>query len=209
MDVASRLRIAPQEFGVDDASTALLMPMVHRGQALGIIAAFDRGRAGDPFDERDEQLLRTFAASAATAVALAQSVAADRLRSSLAAADAERRRWARELHDETLQNLGAMRLMLSSALRRGDLDRREAVMRDVVRHIQQEIENLRVIITELRPAALDELGLEPAIETLLARHREHGDLHVDSDLAGLGAPRGDPGSTATSRARSTGSSRRR
>ena len=185
-DVASRLRISPREFGVDEASTALLMPMMYRGEALGIIAAFDRGPDGEAFDERDEQLLRTFAASAATAVALAQSVQADRLRASLAAADAERRRWARELHDETLQGLGALRLLLSSALRRGDLDRQEAAMRDAVEHIQQEIENLRAIITELRPAALDELGLRTAIEALLARQREQGDLRVESDLEGLG-----------------------
>ena len=64
---------------------------------------------GNMFGEDDEQVLRTFAASAATAVAMAQSVQADRLRSSLAAADAERRRWARELHDETLQGLGGLR----------------------------------------------------------------------------------------------------
>ena len=44
---------------------------------------------------------------------MAQSVATDRLRSTLAAADAERQRWARELHDETLQALGGLRLVLS------------------------------------------------------------------------------------------------
>jgi GAF domain-containing protein len=83
-DVTARLRIAPREFGVDDAHTALLVPMVYRGEALGVLAAFDRSLDGDPFNEADEQMLRTFAASAATAVALAQSVQAGRLRASLA-----------------------------------------------------------------------------------------------------------------------------
>ena len=155
---------------------------------LGIIAAFDSGPEADPFDERDEEMLRTFAASAATAVALAQSVQADRLRSSLAAADAERRRWARELHDETLQNLGALRVILSSALRLGDADRREEAMRDAVEHIQHEIENLRAIITELRPAALDELSLRDAIEALLARHQRRASRGIRSHrAAGVGA----------------------
>ena len=54
-------------------------------------------------------------------MALAQSVQADRLRSSLAAADAERRHWARELHDETLQSLGGLRLLLASVLAQEDL----------------------------------------------------------------------------------------
>jgi signal transduction histidine kinase len=109
------------------------------------------------FSKDDELMLRTFAASAATAVALAQSVQADRLRSSLAAADAERRRWARELHDETLQGLGGLRVLLSTALRRDDLQLAQVAMRDGVGRIELEIENLRSIITELRPAALDEL----------------------------------------------------
>ncbi len=190
-DVAARLRIAPSEFGVPDAQTALLVPMVYRGAAVGVLAAFDRGEDGEVFTEGDEQMLRTFAASAATAVALAQSVQAERLRSSLDAADAERRRWARELHDETLQGLGGLRLLLSSALRRGDADRGQEAMREAVAHIEQEIENLRAIITELRPAALDELGLRTAIEGLLDRHREQSGIQVDGELVLPGPSAGE------------------
>jgi two-component system, NarL family, sensor histidine kinase DevS len=181
-DVSARLRIGPEQLGVSDAQTALLVPMVYRGDAVGILAAFDRGQESEDFTEDDEQILRTFAASAATAVALAQSVQADRLHSSLAAADAERRRWARELHDETLQGLGGLRVLLSSALRRGDPERAQQAMREALEHIEREIENLRAIITELRPAALDELGLRTAIEALLDRHREQSGCQVDSEL---------------------------
>jgi signal transduction histidine kinase len=181
-DVSARLRIAPQEFGVPDAQTALLVPMLYRGDAVGILAAFDHGADQAAFSEDDEQMLRTFAASAATAVALAQSVQSDRLRSSLAAADTERRRWARELHDETLQGLGALQLLLSSALLVNDLDLTHGAMREAVEHIEREIENLRSIITELRPAALDELGLKTALEALLDRHREQNGTEVNSRL---------------------------
>jgi len=181
-DVAARLQSAPSEFGVSDAHTALLVPMVYRGEALGVLAAFDRGEDGDVFGEDDEQMLRTFAASAATAVAMAQSVQADRLRSSLAAADAERRHWARELHDETLQGLGGLRVLLSSALRREDPALAQEAMREAVEHIEREIGNLRAIITELRPAALDELGLRTAIEALLDRHREQSGFDIDGEL---------------------------
>ncbi len=69
------------------------------------------------FGEDDEQMLRTFAASAATAVAHGPERAGRPAAQLAAAADAERRRWARELHDETLQGLGGLRLLLSSALR--------------------------------------------------------------------------------------------
>src|ERR1700677_3453809 len=181
-DVTAGLRVDPAEFGVPEAQTALLVPMVYRGQAMGVLAAFDRDGRGDAFSEDDEQVLRTFAASAATAVALAQSVQADRLRSSLAAADAERRRWARELHDETLQSLGGLRIRLSSALRRDDLPLAQEAMREAVAHLEQEIDNLRAIITELRPATLDELGLRTAFEGLFDRHREQSGFHLDGEL---------------------------
>jgi len=181
-DVPARLRIAPREFGVPDAQTAMLVPMLYRGDGLGILAAFDHGEECGPFSEDDEQMLKTFAASAATAVALAQSVQSDRLRVSLAAADAERRRWARELHDETLQGLGGLRLLLSSAIRSEDPARAGQAMREAIGHIEQEIENLRAIITELRPAALDELGLATAIEALLDRHRIQSGLKLEASI---------------------------
>ncbi|HEX4564655.1 MAG TPA: GAF domain-containing sensor histidine kinase, partial [Solirubrobacteraceae bacterium] len=182
-DLPARLRIPAQEFGVADALTALLVPMVHRGDALGILAAFDRGEARDPFNADDERMLRTFAANAATAVALARSVESERLQTSLAAADAERVRWARELHDETLQGLGALRVLLSSALRREDPELGRRAMSDAIEQIEREIANLRALITELRPAALDELGLGPAIEALLDRHHEQGGLQIEADIA--------------------------
>jgi signal transduction histidine kinase len=181
-DVQARLRIAPSAFGVLGAQTALLVPMIHRGDGVGVLAAFDRGVGSSVFGEEDEKLLQTFAASAATAVALAQSVQSDRLRSSLAAADAERRHWARELHDETLQSLGGLRVLLSSALRSEEPERREVAMRQAVEQIEHEIANLRAIITELRPAALDELGLRTAIEALLDRHREQSGFALDGEL---------------------------
>jgi signal transduction histidine kinase len=191
-DAAARLRIASEQLGVADAQTALLVPMVYRGDAVGVLAAFDRGEDGGAFSEDDEQILRAFAASAATAVALAQSVQAERLRSSLAAADNERRRWARELHDETLQGLGGLRVLLSSALRRDDHQRAQTAMAQAVEQLDREIANLRSIITELRPAALDELGLSTAIEALLDRHREASGFRVDGELA-LSGPSGPEG----------------
>jgi signal transduction histidine kinase len=179
VDVASELKIAPTEFGVPDARSALLVPMLHRGVGLGVLAAYDRDA---PFTSEDEQLLRTFAASAAHAVALNRSVEADRLRSAIAAADAERGRWARELHDQTLQSLGGLRVALASIVGRGDADTRDAAIREAIEDIELEIANLRAIISDLRPSLLDDLGLLPAIEALLDRRRDAG-LQIVSELA--------------------------
>lgn len=180
-DVSSELRITPDQLGVPDAHTALLVPMVHRGVPMGVLAAFDRGQEGSTFAIEDEQLLRQFAGSAANAVAIHRSVEADRLRSAISAADAERARWARELHDQTLQTLGGLRVLLASALRRGD-EARETAIRQAIEDLELETDNLRAIITDLRPSLLDDLGLLPAIEALLDRRRQMG-LEIVSELA--------------------------
>ncbi len=181
-DAPALLRIGPDELGVPGARTALLVPMVHRGVGVGVLAAFDRGSAGAPFTADDEEVLRTFAASAATAVAIRRSVEADRLRAAIAAAEAERARWARELHDQTLQSLGALRVLLASAQRRNSALEREPAIGQAIQDIELETDNLRSIITDLRPALLDDLGLVPAIEALLERRRDLG-LAIRSQLA--------------------------
>ena len=79
-------------------------------------------------DGDDEQLLQAFAASAATAVATARTVEEQRLRDAMHAAEEERRRWARELHDDTLQGLGGLRMLLSAAARSGDPERLRAAV---------------------------------------------------------------------------------
>jgi signal transduction histidine kinase len=173
-DAGSQMRITPEELGVVEAHTALLVPMLHRGRGLGVLAAFDRGTAGEGFTTADEQLLRAFAASASNAVAIRQSVEADRLRSAIAAAEAERARWARELHDQTLQALGALRVMFAAAIRRGDPAATKETLRTAMDDVEHEIANLRGIITDLRPSLLDDLGLVPALEALLDRLRHNG-----------------------------------
>jgi signal transduction histidine kinase len=181
-DVRTQLRVAVQQLGVAGAQTALLVPMLHHGVGIGVLAAFDRGDRGDEFSASDEQLLRTFAAAAANAVVLNRSVTADRLRSAIVAADAERARWARELHDETLQALGGLRVLLASALRRDDVDVRTRAMRQAIEDVELEIDNLRGIITDLRPSLLDDLGLLPAIEALVDRRRQSG-LKITAEFA--------------------------
>lgn len=182
-DVESDMRIAPERFGVPDASSALLVPLVHRQTALGVLAAFDRLSDEPAFSAEDQTLLEAFAASAATAVAIAQTVEAERLRQSLEAAEAERRRWARELHDDTLQALGALKVMLSSALRNGD----EQALREAVAAAAEEtgaqIAGLRALITELRPAALDDLGVGPALRSLIQRAETIHGVDVELDIA--------------------------
>jgi signal transduction histidine kinase len=182
-DVGSRLRISSERLGVSDAQTALLVPLEFRGRVLGVLAAFDRMGGEREFAQEQEELLLSFAASAATAVTTAQTVEQQRLRDTMAAAEQERHRWARELHDETLQGLASFQVLLNSGLRRGDADSLERSVRAAVEQIGTEIEKLRTLITELRPAALDELGLQPALESLASRVAAAQGLEVETDVS--------------------------
>ena len=94
----------------------LVVPLVFRGRGYGVLVALDHREDGG-FTGDHQQLLEAFAASAATAVATAQSAHEERQRQRLAAAEAERARWARELHDETLQSLATLRLVLAAGER--------------------------------------------------------------------------------------------
>jgi signal transduction histidine kinase len=180
-DVSSTLTISARELGVE-ATSAMIVPLTFRGEWVGVLAAFDRLVGGPEFRAEDEELMRSFAASAATAVQTARSVAESRLRESLDASEQERRRWARELHDETLQGLGALQVVLSSALRRGAPEAMAAAVRDAVDQLGIEIANLRNLITELRPAALDQIGLLPAIESLAERTASSEDLELEAEV---------------------------
>lgn len=175
----SELELAP---GVT-ARAAAVAPMAFRGEPLGVLVALDRVEDGPGFGPEDEELIAAVAASAATALATAQSVAKERLRDSIAAAEEARARWARELHDETLQGLVGLRMMLTSARRSGSSE----LLADAIDHAKREIVNLRALIAELRPAALDELGLGPAIETLAERSGSAAGVSVSTRVA-LGSP---------------------
>jgi signal transduction histidine kinase len=180
-DVETRLRISAAKLGVPDAHSAMLVPLIHHGRPLGVLAVFDHGPDASSFSEDDEALLRTFAATAANAVMVARGVEAGRLHSAMAAAEAERGRWARELHDQTLQSLGGLRVLLAAALRRSDTDRTEELLRQAIADIEQEIANLRTMISDLRPSMLDDIGLLPALDALLQRRGSDG-LEVVSEL---------------------------
>lgn len=137
-----------------------VVPLVFRGRTLGELVAVGSGGG-------DRALLQAVAASAATAVATARSVEEQRLRDAVRGAEEERRRWARELHDSTLQGLGGLRMLLVAGSRGGAS--LQATVRDAIRGLEDEIAGLRGLIRELRPAALDELGLAAALEGLAVR----------------------------------------
>ncbi len=166
------------------AKGGLVVPLLFQGRSYGALLALDRLEDGPAFTAEDERLLEAFAASAANAVATAQSAASERQRQRLSAAEAERQRWARELHDETLQSLSALRIGLSTAARSKRPEALRDAFRQAIAQLEDGITNLRALITDLRPAALDELGAQAAVEALAERATRHGvEVDVSIDFA--------------------------
>ncbi len=177
LDPSLMARPGSRDIGV----TALLVPLVFRGRALGVLVALDPLGRDSGFSDEDEQVLVSFAASAATAVATAQSVAEDRTRDSIAAAERERGRWARELHDESLQSLAGLRVLLSAA-RRGDPGEVNRLLSQGIEQVDGAIAEMRRLIADLRPSALDELGLGAALEALGERTSMGGAVEVEMNI---------------------------
>jgi signal transduction histidine kinase len=167
------------------AETALVVPMLFRGRAVGLLVALDREAGGAEFDQEDERLLQSFASSAATAVATAQTVEAERLRQQVESAERERARWARELHDDTLQNLAAIRIQLATALGtdgEGREARIEGAAEEAIAQLEGQINELNRLINDLRPAALERLGLAGALQALAEESSARSGVEIGAEL---------------------------
>jgi signal transduction histidine kinase len=184
------------------AGSGLIVPLRFRARSLGVIAAYDRYGDDPEFSADDERLMEAFAVSAATAVATGQHVVAEGLRQTLEASERERGRWARELHDETLQEMGALKLLLAGARRSDDVTKWRDALDRGVSQLEEGIEQLRALITDLRPAALDQLGTGAALEALIDRVSGQSGLAISLDIdldyeQGRAAARHEPNFEAT------------
>jgi signal transduction histidine kinase len=167
------------ELGLE-ARAVLIEPLNMEGHGGGLIIAL---RSDNGFRGPDRQALSAFAASVSQRLAAERSVEIERLRYGMEARERERTRWAREIHDESIQGIGALRLQLANAR---DLDDKQALTEAVAAVLEglgTEIDQLRHLITELRPAALDDLGLAAALEALARRAQAIEGLEVKTEIA--------------------------
>jgi two-component system, NarL family, sensor histidine kinase DevS len=152
--------------------TGIYVPLLARGRSVGIVAVHDKLSGDGRFSDEDLRLAEIFAARAAVAVDLSERVARDTVRRVISAQELERRRLARELHDETGQALTSILLGLK-AIRASESEeeaaRAEAELRELV---VQALQDVRSLAVELRPSALDDFGLVPALERLAGTFSE-------------------------------------
>ncbi len=171
------------------ATTGLYVPLVLRDAAIGVLVAHDKLGSDQRFDSADLRLAEQFASRAAVAVDLSRRVARDALRRVVEGQEVERRRLARELHDETGQALTSILLGLRAVEEAGSGD---GVVRKSVSEVRElvvaTLQDVRRLAVELRPKALDDFGLVPALERLVQTFSEATGISVDLE-AGLGEDR--------------------
>ncbi len=167
------------------ATASILAPLTLRNQALGLILCVNCHDDGPEFSAHDAVLLEAFSASAAVALGTARSAEAQAIKRAIATSERERAHWARELHDQTLQELAAIKLLCGLAARASDADERSTLLQQATEQLDIAATDLRSLVTDLRPATLDALGLQSALELLVERlnQRADGDITFASDLA--------------------------
>ncbi len=114
-----------------------------------------------------------------------QQIRRELLKHTVRAQEDERARIAHELHDEMAQTLTALSLELASL--RNSLSRRSASSRTVERILdlsRQVSQSLYRIMTDLRPAQLDELGVAQAIQTLVERDYQPKGFEFSIEVTG-------------------------
>ena len=159
------------------AVSALFLPLVSHGKAIGTVSAFNRSGLDPRFTDDDVRLAEALVTRAALAVHLAERVERETVDAILEAQEAERGRIARELHDETGSALAGLLLGLAAIEEAATLSEARQASTALRENARRTLENVGRMAFELRPATLDEYGLGPALKAL-------GD-----DLARQGGPR--------------------
>jgi signal transduction histidine kinase len=168
--------------------SALFVPLIVRGRTIGVVIAHDKQGATPSFSEDDLRLAESLADRAAIAVDLSEQVNRDAVRRVVEAQELERARLARELHDETGQALTSILLGLKPLEQTAGSDEARASVASVRALVVSTLQDVRRLAVELRPTALDDFGLVPAVERLTDTFREQSGLQVDLE-AQLGAGR--------------------
>jgi len=165
-------------------------PLIYQSETLGQLLVAPRA-PGEAFSLADRRLLEQIAQQAAPAVH-AYRLTADLHRSReriIVAREEERRRLRRDLHDELGPTLASQTFKLDAALDWFDRDPVAArkLLGEVKAQTQATVADIRRLVYELRPPALDELGLVGALRAHVQSLSAANGLHVTVD-----APRGLP-----------------
>jgi PAS domain S-box-containing protein len=142
----------------------LAVPLIIKGEVYGSLVLYYSG----PRTVSEEEIDLAVAFADQAALAIENARLRDQVRE--AAVLEERARLARELHDSVTQALFSMTLLAEAGQRlagTGDLERVQTYLRRLGETSQQSLKEMRLLVYELRPQALEEVGLVGALQQRL------------------------------------------
>jgi signal transduction histidine kinase len=166
--------------------TALVVPLIFHDKPIGVISAYNKDGPDPRFTDDDLRLAEVFGTRAALAVHLSERVARETFNAILEAEEAERKRIARELHDETGSALSGILLSLTAIDRAATLREARQASAALQETARTTLEHVGRLAFDLRPSTLDDFGLGPALEALGAGLEEQGGPEVKLNV-GLAA----------------------
>ncbi|MGH3013195.1 MAG: sensor histidine kinase [Gaiellaceae bacterium] len=172
------------------ARAGLWTPLIVREETIGVLMALDRRRANPRFGDADLRLAQRFASRAAVAVDLSRRVARTTVQRIVGGQEQERRRLSRELHDETGQALTSILLGLKAIEDTQGTERFPTALAELREIVVATLQDVRRLAVELRPKALDDFGLVPALGRLTGSFAEQTGIgaHLESRLPGSRLP---------------------
>jgi signal transduction histidine kinase len=162
----------------------MAFPLVYQGRSIGKLLVSPRS-SRETFTPNERRLLENIARQAGPAVS------ADHLTHHLqhsrqqlvTSREEERRRIRRDLHDGLGPQLATMNLKLDATRNYlpGDPDMADRMLQELKCQVQEAIQDIRRLVYDLRPPALDQLGLVPALREFAAQNSVNG-LHISVDV---------------------------
>ncbi|MEJ5202399.1 MAG: histidine kinase, partial [Anaerolineales bacterium] len=163
----------------------LAVPLFLGDKLVGILTLGSR-QSGEPFSQEDKDLLTMLAHSAALALENARLYEEhiDLLRQQFLQTaeiqEEERYRIARELHDGVAPSLASLNIRLQTMRKQLDREKHPAMgeVEELAQQVQANIQDIRRLIYDLRPTALDEIGLIPALQEYTAHFQKDQGIAV-------------------------------
>ena len=159
------------------ARSAIGLPLVYQAEMIGQLLVAPRA-PGEAFTPAEHRLLSDIALQAGAALhAVRLTADLQHSREQLVVArEEERRRLRRDLHDGLGPQLASLTLTIAAAreLLRHDVSAADRLLGELANHAQTAIADIRRIVYDLRPPALDDLGLLLALREQAAGYQQAG-----------------------------------
>jgi two-component system sensor histidine kinase DegS len=207
-DASSDPRLTKEVVLKEGIRTVLSVPLWGAGKIIGTLSVGTR--SGRQYVQDEIELLSHIANHIGIAVdnarlyrsqqMMAQRIARDAstekqmresltyyLQQAIRSQEEERRRIARELHDETAQDLAALSRQIDTITSKGErlLSVRDvALLEELHQQADRALEGVRRFSQDLRPSILDDLGLVPALEWLASDLEQHFGIAVNFEVTG-------------------------